>query len=186
MSNMKDVNFNELAKRAYENARAKGFHDVERKDDHFLMLVVCELAEAVEADRSGRRADRKEYERLVGACEEIVRPHLFEMYIKDSVEDELADAVIRLLDFIGMKGIDVNKKLNADDLVGEYRKTKGKGGLADEVYTIVCMLCFDEFVEYTMGDVFELADNHGIDLMWFVTEKMKYNETREVLHGKEY
>ena len=115
-----------------------------------------------------------------------MRPHLFEMYIKDTLEDELADAVIRLLDFIGMKGIDVNKKLNAEDLVGEYRKTKGKGGLADEVYTIVCMLCFDEFVEYTMGDVFELADNHGIDLMWFVNEKMKYNETRDLLHGKSY
>ena len=57
---MKNTDFNELAKRAFENARAKGFHDVERKDNHWLMLVVCELAEAVEADRSGRRADRKE------------------------------------------------------------------------------------------------------------------------------
>lgn len=101
---MKDVNFNELAKRAFENAKAKGFHDVELPDAHCLMLVVCEVAEAVEADRSGKRADRKEYERLAGVCEERLQPHLFEMYIKDTVEDELADAVIRLLDFMGMKG----------------------------------------------------------------------------------
>lgn len=102
---MKEVNFNELARKAFENARQKGFHDVSYTDMHYLMLVVCELAEAVEADRNGKRAERKEYERLVNECEEILRPHLFEMYIKDTVEDELADAVIRLLDYAGMKGL---------------------------------------------------------------------------------
>jgi hypothetical protein len=48
------------------------------------------------------------------------------------------------------------------------------------------MLCFDEYVEYTMNDVFSLAYRYDIDLMWFVTEKMKYNETRDLLHGKAY
>ena len=183
---MKNTDFNELAKRAFENARAKGFHDVEHMDGHWLMLVVSELAEAVEADRSGRRADRKEYERLVGACEERVKPCLFELYIKDSVEDELADAVIRLLDFMGLKGIDVEKRLSKIEFdEGDVDSVK-KMSFAAQVYDIVSMLCFDEYVEYTMGDVFRLAKKMGIELMWFVNEKMKYNETREALHGKSY
>ena len=48
---MKDVNLNELAKKAFESAKAKGFHDEKHTDGHWLMLVMCELAEAVEADR---------------------------------------------------------------------------------------------------------------------------------------
>lgn len=183
---MKNTDFNELAKRAFENARAKGFHDVEHMDGHWLMLVVCELAEAIEADRSGRRADRKEYERLVGACEERVKPCLFELYIKDSVEDELADAVIRLLDFMGLKKIDVEKRFSKIEFDEEVVNSGKKMSFAAQVYGIVSMLCFDEYVEYTMSDVFRLAHRHDIDLMWFVNEKMRYNETREVLHGKAY
>jgi hypothetical protein len=183
---MKDVNFNDLAKKAYENAKAKGFHDVEHEDGHLFMLVVCELAEAVEADRSDRWADRQEYERLMGMCEDVVKPHLFEMYIKDTVEDELADAVIRLLDFSGMKGFDIDSRLGKVDFA-EYEENDGKMmSFAGKVYDIVSMLCFDEYVEYTMGDIFRLAYRRGIDLMWFVKEKMMYNETRELLHGKLY
>ena len=47
---MKNTDFNLLAKKAYENAKAKGFHDEKHTDGHCLMLVMCELAEAVEAD----------------------------------------------------------------------------------------------------------------------------------------
>lgn len=46
---MKNTDFNELVARVYENAKAHGFHEVEHEDGHWLMLVVCELAEAVEA-----------------------------------------------------------------------------------------------------------------------------------------
>ena len=94
---MKDTNFNELSKKAYENAKAKGFHDVQITDAHCIMLVACELAEAVEADRVGRRADRKTYNFLLQEYGEELEKHLFEMHIKDTLEDELADAVIRLL-----------------------------------------------------------------------------------------
>lgn len=183
---MKDVNFNELAKRAFESAKAKGFHDVELPDAHWLMLVVCEVAEAVEADRCEKWADRKEYERLAGVCEERLQPHLFEMYIKDTLEDELADAVIRLLDFMGMKGFDVDGYLIEKDILLE---DSGEGELkpfAQEVFGILQQYFFDEYVMFFMMDVFSLARRLGIDLMWFVREKMKYNETRGMKHGKAY
>lgn len=65
----------------------------------------------------------------------------------------------------------------------------GEGELkpfAQEVFGILQQYFFDESVVFFMCDVFGLARRLGIDLIWFVREKMKYNETRELLHGKSY
>ncbi len=41
-----------LCKEAHDNAILKGFYKQERKIDGLIMLIVTELAEAVEADRN--------------------------------------------------------------------------------------------------------------------------------------
>ena len=193
---MKEVNFNELARKAFENARQKGFHDVSYTDMHYLMLVVCELAEAVEADRNGKRAEKKEYERLVNECEDVLRPHLFEMYIKDTVEDELADAVIRLLDYAGMRGLRIPEDfVTKENLELTMNSCWGKSlryflrTFAERVYA----RCINELYESgkdnpenVVYNIFVISELYEIDLIWFIREKMKYNETREVLHGKSY
>ena len=193
---MNEVNFNELARKAFENARQKGFHDVSYTDMHYLMLVVCELAEAVEADRNGKRAEKKEYERLVNECEDVLRPHLFEMYIKDTVEDELADAVIRLLDYAGMRGLRIPEDfVTKENLELTMNSCWGKSlryflrTFAERVY----VRCINELYESgkdnpenVVYNIFVIAELYDIDLIWFIREKMKYNETREVLHGKSY
>ena len=193
---MKNMNLNDLAKKAYENAKKKGFHDEKHTNGHYLMLVMCELAEAVEADRCGKRADRKEYERLVGACEEKLHPHLFEMYIKDSLEDELADAVIRLLDYIGMKGFEIPDdyvtKENLTRTLNSTFRTKEWANLktfAERVFVSCAnnlLMMGDKIPDATVYSVFGIAELYEIDLIWFVCEKMKYNEKRELLHGKSY
>ena len=193
---MKDVKLNELAKKAFENAKAKGFHDEKHTDAHWLMLVMCELAEAVEADRCGKRADRKEFERLAGTCEDVVWPHLFEMYIKDSVEDELADAVIRLLDYIGMKGFEIPDdyvtKENLIRTLNSTFRTKEWANLktfAERVFISCCnnlLRMGDDYPDSVVYSVFAMAELYEIDLIWFIEQKVKYNERREVLHGKAY
>ena len=54
--------------------------------------------EAVEADRVGIIADLDAFKRYEG---KITFEENFKRHIKDSVTDELADAVIRLLDLAG-------------------------------------------------------------------------------------
>lgn len=189
---MKNTDFNELSKRAFENAKAKGFHDKPLTDAHCIMLVACELAEAVEADRMGRIAKLKEYKTLFYICEERLRPVLFRMYIKDTIEDELADAVIRLLDYVGYKGMDIPEGyITAEQIKREAEEVKewkeGKS-FADIIFTS-CLVNLDsakEIPEAVIYAIFVVAELYEIDLMWHIEEKMTYNETREMKHGKAY
>ena len=48
---MENINWNELRDRAYQNAVNHGFHEKPLEIEHYLMLVITELSEAVNADR---------------------------------------------------------------------------------------------------------------------------------------
>ena len=191
---MKNIDFNLLAKEAYESAKERGFHDGKHTGGHYFMLVVCELAEAVEADRRGRWVEnREEYERLIRICDESIHAHLFEIHIKDTVEDELADAVIRLLDYAGMKGVDIGKRMNEvfddevfDDYIGYETLKKDDRIFTEKVYEIIQTFMFDSYIEFFLIDLFELARYCNIDLMWHIREKMKYNKQRVFMNGKAY
>ena len=41
----------ELIQKIYEDACAKGFHTEYKSDQHWLIMVITEVAEAIEADR---------------------------------------------------------------------------------------------------------------------------------------
>ena len=105
---MSKIDFNALRDRAYKCACAHGFHNTELINEHFLCLVISELMEAVEADRKNRRFDKEkhklgEYAECQGwLTTEEKFINVFNRYIKDTVEDELSDAVIRLLDLAGL------------------------------------------------------------------------------------
>ena len=65
-----------------------------------IMLVVSELGEAIEALRKGKRSAPLN---IVNANDLQV----FEKSVKDTFEDEIADAVIRLLDICGKMDIPI-------------------------------------------------------------------------------
>ena len=54
---------NQLRDEIHANAKEKGFYDNPKEIGTLLMLVVSELAEALEADRAGRFCDFFEYEK---------------------------------------------------------------------------------------------------------------------------
>lgn len=96
--------FNELAKTIHEGNAARGFWEGERKLTEVVMLTVCELAEAIEADRAGKWVSKSDLVRYSDNPE----PAVFRETIKDTVQDEIADAIIRLLDFSHKFGIDLD------------------------------------------------------------------------------
>ena len=52
-----ETDLNNLRDRAYKNACNHGFHNEEKIDAHWLMLVITEIAEAVQAHRNKKYAD---------------------------------------------------------------------------------------------------------------------------------
>ena len=192
-------NWNKLRDLAYQTAKDHGFHDGDESVQHYLCLVITELAEAVEADRKCRRArvDMYEKESTTPQVQQHVDKHkefCFKMFIKDTVEDELADATIRLLDLAGMIGLDLNAKIPQrinvcnsvnDGLGTEYTDST----LTEHIYQIIRELTRTDpkdAIICALGEIVTLTEFLEIDLARHIELKMEYNNGRSHKHGKKY
>ena len=122
---------NDLRDVIHLTARRKGFWDNDRNLGEMLMLVVTELSEAMETHRKDGSIipisnDIKEA--MAEMSDEEFKEH-FVLVVKDTFADEMADALIRIMDICGGMNIDID---------------------------------------------------------WHVRNKIRYNTTRERLHGKRY
>ncbi len=116
---------NQACREQHEAILRKGFESTRKDLPKLLMLTVSELSEALEADRRGKTADIEAFrnelptvyvikDRAYGLSENKTPEEIsemfmaaFEKYIKDTLEDEIADAFLRLMDICGMLGIDI-------------------------------------------------------------------------------
>ena len=177
---------NRLRDEAYATACNKGFHDEKHSDEHYLMLVITEIAEAVQADRKGLHAYKDKFlASLKPDDDNEMFSMLYEQYIKNSVEDELADIIIRMLDYCGMK------QINMQMLESKLTKEKlpvGMQNFCDDMFYF-CVLITDwpdKYMPNTIAFLINYCESLGIDILWLVEMKMRYNETRERMHGRRY
>jgi NTP pyrophosphatase (non-canonical NTP hydrolase) len=182
---MKDLN--ELRDRAYKTACEHGFHEEELSDKHCLMLVITELSEAIEADRKGKKIDIKQFECGISYPKNDFK-QVYEYCIKGSVEEELADAAIRLLDLAGLRNIEVQR---IETMEAAYVSLFKSMPFPECIYDIVmnitkCERTIRPCVNLSLAIIFALAESRDIDLLWHINEKMKYNELRSNKHGKKY
>lgn len=175
---------NRLRDEAYATACDKGFHDGKHSDEHYLMLVITEIAEAVQADRKGRRMTRKvreDYEQFMEAYNDISIT-MYESAISGTLEDELADIVIRLLDFCGMNGITFDSRNDGFDFDRLLH-----GLFTDSMYDLCAMITdYEPDFEIIVRCVIYYCEKHGIDILWHIERKMEYNRTRPRMHNAKY
>ncbi len=100
------MDIKEWQKELYNTAKSKGWYDAEVKqstDVERIMLMVTELAEAVEEIRGNKEA----------------------VYVKDGkpegIATELADCVIRVMDYFEHKGWDLEEVIKQKN---DYNKTR--------------------------------------------------------------
>jgi len=105
--NVPTVGLNAMADKIFEANKKKGFWDHNRNIGELLMLVTSELGECMEAHRKGRLASMEQMDINIGMGGEWMAN--FQAHVKDSFEDELADALIRILDMCGGLGIDIQR-----------------------------------------------------------------------------
>lgn len=192
---------NELRDEIHAIAVEHGWHETKQPSSHWLCLVISELMEAVEADRKGIKSQIVRFNKdmdylihefkLYGEIYNKAFMDEFSRYIKDTVEDELADAVIRLLDFAGETGTDIDLMANLLEHNERYVAT------ADTRFTgFIFALCgiltndernIDWVIRNSLQRIDYICRSLGIDLNPFIRLKIEYNRLRPYKHGgKEY
>ena len=177
---------NELRDRAQQCACRHGFHDKEYSDAHWMMLIITEISEAVNADRNGRKANIDFFKRKYSGSDSKFG---YEKCIKGSTEEELADVVIRCLDYAGLKNIDINPISSNSS----YWYDKDESTFTEYMFDALRDLIIPPItligkyqINRVISAMFEIADKLGVDLFWHIEQKMKYNELRPMLNGKKY
>ena len=191
-----------LAEDAFKNADKHGFYTENTEIETALMLIITEMAEAVQADRHNRHGSIEDYESEIQMGIDI--PTAYKNTLEGTVESEFADIAIRILSLLGWMNSKTTIKLKSDSIIAdEYgiskiqfkiQNTINKGSIAKDLYRLNGRLSWfvdnescSWFVSDTLQDilmrVFAIAHNHNIDLMEHIKLKMQYNESRPYLHG---
>lgn len=187
---------NDYIKRSYSTSVNHGFHDSCLSVEHLMMLVISEVGEMVEADRRGYRANRDRFEYV---CEYRGFTEAFESCIKGTIEEEISDVCIRLFDFCGCFGIEpdlVRRDSNLRDLEGWWLELFNERSLCECSFNLVSMLSdvhnesggleLSRCVGCCLTFIDMWSCHLGIDLDFYIEEKMRYNEGRPKRHGKLY
>lgn len=185
------MNYNELKEKAHANAVNHGFWQERFSNEHYLMLVVTEIAEAVESDRKDMRAFLVQFEAGLKYTPKNVTHNerfvsVFNNVIKSSIEDEMADIAIRLADLAGALGIDFDK-MN----LCKYHRAFDKFTFTENAFALTkglsrSNISIERRILFGLDYVFNWAESLNIDLWFFIEQKMKYNALRPALHGKKY
>jgi len=102
---------NDFRDECFKTATEHGWHEKERTVGEFLMLMVTELAEAMEEYRNNKE--------------------ISEVYVVDSKPEgipiELADVIIRIMDFCGLHDIDIDLAVKVKMAYNETRPYRHGG-----------------------------------------------------------
>lgn len=207
-NNMKIITQKELAslaKDAFKNAEKHGFYTESTEIETELMLIITEMAEAVQADRHNRHGSIEDYESEIQMGRDI--PTAYKNSIEGTVESEFADIAIRILSLLGWMNSKTSIKLKSDSsLADKYEVAKiqcrvlniiNNGSIAKDLYRLnghfsmfvdneSCSWFVSNTLQNILMSVFAIAHIHNIDLMEYIRLKMKYNESRPYLHGCKY
>lgn len=213
MKTLSSERLDEWIKEAHNNSTQKGFWGKGQEDiDMKLGLIMSEVGEAIEAHRKDRKSRYAQfnghlYDNLTpeGRLQitQIRRAEFktlrevktyvddFESYMKDTLEDELADVLIRCFDLLGklynMTGREPEKiydEIASIDVVRGFNPMKET--LSGYLFCIVKgLLGIHSLPEFIVG-IWDLGEVLGMDLAYQIEMKMLYNQTRDKLHGKKY
>lgn len=171
----------------YESCVLRGYWKEEERHPLYqkLMLIVSELSEAMEADRKGKWGG-KEAIQNVEKAENMTFEKAYETYIKGTVEEELADFLICLLDLCGRAGILAGSITNCiDEELWNNKQTM----FSELLFIINCTLSakissepiekaegvFHQALSAAIMQAVYLSLMKDVDILWHIEAKQKYS-----------
>lgn len=204
------MKINEFAKEVHQNAVEHGWWDEPRTVGEIIALCHSELSEALEEYRAGRpmvyricRASDGcpcdgegcgDWDTESGACELGVMDEK-----PEGIAVELCDCIIRVLDYMGKEGFDVDallreapKAVMCDVPVRVYAASLGDHIsrwhlLLSLAYACWCTSAGTHAAALRMAlcicEIVEWAEEAGVDMEMVLDIKHEYNKTRPYRHG---
>ena len=189
MEKIENIDLNALRDRVYENACKHGWYDEMPTEQREVMLIVSEMSEAVNADRKGKYADRLMFEKNFDTPQIDPEGHwkfCYKTFIKDTVEDEIADTFLRLLSYSKHRDINILPTFFTELCIENMHSFMIREvGLPEQLYTVLFTIVDGDGdrVSLALVRLIVLARINDIDLLWHIEQKMKYNEMRPYKHG---
>lgn len=197
------MNLNELAKEAHQNAVDHGFWDPEPTFGELVALMHSELSEALEEYRAGRPMVLKacmtaetDTPCLEEGCEDWNEGKCELTCLSPKPEGitvELADCIIRILDWCGHKDMKPDGiLLNIHEPYKDEPEHEGPfGDFVSMMHNLLSAAAYDSFDDYDRAIflcsviyfILDRMEREGVDMESIIREKMDYNRTRPYRHG---
>lgn len=170
----------------HRDMQKMGWSNPDKSNDHYLMLTIGEICEAIQAHRKGHVF----YSSAVPddfVAEYVDDPHTpkalfmhtFEYYCKDTTMDEFADVMLRLLSLLWLRGWELD--IPAAYIEEDVPFTSQAIRLVDILRGDDTQAAVNSGIAYIML----WADCIGIDIVKACGRKMRYNRMRTDWKNKE-
>lgn len=173
-----------------EWAYGKGWEpDPDRSFADECALLHSEVSEALEAYRTWRFDDATEE---AAPRDEFTGELCYDNPQKpQGVGSELADVLVRIMHYSGMRGYTINLNVSVPDKMKSKCTSFGSEITAMHGIVSTAAVCYDLSMYHCVEDMLSLllamllysCELHGLDLEWEYRRKMDYNLTRSYRHG---
>ena len=171
------MNYNKFAAKIYQTNKANGWWDSNRDTDEIHMLILSELAEALEADRAYRllTAETQVLTSILETESDEEFKETFQNVIKDTVEDEIADTAIRILDYLYFKNQEYF-------ILREYDLDELDPNFAVNLFAVCKKVC-DRDLIYAFNMLQHIDRRYELNMDLHIQLKTRYNSLRGKKHG---
>lgn len=190
------MNLNDFAKEVHQNAVDHGWWDEERTFGEIVALCHSELSEALEEYRAGRPMVYGDD--LWGETRVVEPPDIMALGVKpEGIAVELADCVIRILDWFGKVEADVDQAMREGEELHQYTPFSSKASAGTFIAGLHLSLSFAYWEDLTdpqrCGSMMYLGLCINLIRAWLseaqvgmdeiLRLKHEYNKTRPYRHG---
>lgn len=179
-------NIETMKREIHENAAAHGWWETERSFGEICALIHSELSEALEEYRS-----KNPNIYIIGENGIIpITPEEWNGEKPEGIAVELADAVIRILDYMGKDGIEYCTENHSTFINADF------GDFIARCHSDISDAYVGSFIKDKAGKQFSISalsvcigrigawcDSEGLDLAAVIAIKHEYNKTRPYRHG---